>query len=70
MTALTRPDQINVYRLMTLRSALKLESIGMKRSHGRSTNSIVCAELGLPKGTKIATTLAALNAHIDMLTVG
>ena len=35
MTSLTTPEQINAFRLLTLRGAVKLEAIGMKR-RGRS----------------------------------
>ena len=43
MTALTTPDQIAHFRMLTLRSALKLEIAGMKR-RGRSAYSILKAE--------------------------
>jgi hypothetical protein len=42
MTALTTPSQIEAYRLATLRSGLKLELKGMKRS-GRSCYAILKA---------------------------
>jgi hypothetical protein len=51
MTILTNPDQIAAFRLLTLRSMLKLEIHGMTRS-GRSAYSIIKSELGL-KGNKI-----------------
>lgn len=49
MTVLTG-KQINVHRLVTLLSMLKLESLGMKR-HGPSALSIVKSEFGL-RGSK------------------
>jgi hypothetical protein len=63
---LSTPDQIALYRLLALRQALKFEALGMKR-RGRSANTIVCAELGLPKGTKIKDSLAALESLIEAL---
>ena len=47
---LDAPDQIEHFRLLTLRQMLRLELIGMKRS-GRSAYSIIKDELGL-KGNK------------------
>ena len=44
------PEKINGLRLLTLKNALKLEVIGMKR-RGASAFSIVKAEFGL-KGNK------------------
>lgn len=69
MQALTTPDQIDYYRqvqILALHSALKLESLGMKR-RGQSANSVACAMLGLRKGTPIAETLAAVNALVDSM---
>ena len=47
---LNTTNQIEHFRLLTLRQMLKLELIGMKRS-GRSAYSIIKYELGL-KGNK------------------
>ncbi len=44
MTALTTPEQINLFRLCTLRSGLKLEIRGMQMSRGRSCYAILKAE--------------------------
>ena len=41
MTALTTTDQIETFRLMTLRSALKLEIKGMRMSRGQSAYKIL-----------------------------
>jgi hypothetical protein len=43
MTALTTPKQIDTYRLCSLRSALKLEIIGMSRK-GQSAYTILKAQ--------------------------
>ena len=47
---LDQPKQIEAFRMKALRSALKLEVLGMKK-RGRSAYSIVKAEFGL-KGSK------------------
>ncbi len=44
------PEQIDMFRLLSLRSALKLECLGMKR-RGQSAYSIIKAEYGF-KGNK------------------
>ena len=49
-TMLTTPEEISAARLITLRGALKLELLGMKR-RGRSAYSIIKEEFGL-KGNK------------------
>ena len=50
MIALDTPEQIEMYRLLSLRSALKLECLGMSR-RGQSAYSIIKAEYGF-KGNK------------------
>ena len=50
MIILDTPEQIDLFRLLSLRSALKLECLGMSR-RGQSVYSIVKAEYG-PKGNK------------------
>ena len=47
---LNTPNQIDAFRLLTLRGALRLEVMGMKR-HGRSAYAIVKEEFAL-KGNK------------------
>ena len=50
MITLDTPEQIDMFRLLSLRSALKLECLGMKR-RGQSAYSIIKAEYGF-KGNK------------------
>jgi hypothetical protein len=45
-SALTTPEQIALYRLATLRSALKLESKGLRISKGPTALSILRSEYG------------------------
>ena len=50
MITLDTPEQIDLFRFLSLRSALKLECLGMKR-RGQSAYSIVKQEYGF-KGNK------------------
>ena len=56
-------DNINFFRLLSLRSALKLEIVGMKK-RGRSAYSIVKEEFGF-KGSK-RSVLADLEELIEL----
>ncbi len=58
-------DQILRYRLIVLRKGVELEQMGMKK-RGRSCAAIAKEELGLPKNTKRADLIAALNALIEV----
>ena len=58
------PEAINAYRLCALRSALKLEILGMKK-RGQSAYSIVKQEFGF-KGSK-EKVLQQLNEYVDEL---
>jgi len=50
MTVLDTPEQIDMFRFLSLKSALKLECLGMTR-RGQSAYSIIKAEYGF-KGNK------------------
>ena len=63
MSVLTDPDKINMFRIKTLRSGLKLECLGMKR-RGRSVYAIIKNEFGF-RGTK-QQVLQQLEAWIKM----
>jgi hypothetical protein len=58
-------DQILRYRLIVLRKGVELEQMGMKK-RGRSGAAIAREELGMPKNTKRADLIAALNALIEV----
>lgn len=62
MTMITGEQNIKNARILTLRSALKLEVAGLSR-RGRSVYSIVKEEFGF-KGNK-EKVLEQLNAHIE-----
>ena len=66
MTMLTTPDQINMYRVLTLRAGLRLEVRGMKLSRGLSCYALIKNEFGF-KGNK-AKVLDQMNAFIDEAT--
>ena len=51
MTTVITGENIEVYRLMVLLSALKLEMLGIKRSKGRTAYSIIKSEFNL-KGNR------------------
>ena len=46
MLVLKTPDQINAFRLLTLKGALKMETFGMTR-RGESAFSVIKREFGL-----------------------
>mgnify|MGYP003135089770 FL=1 len=66
MIAYDSPDQIALFRLKSLRGALKLEILGMKRN-GRSVYSIVKEEFGF-KGNK-QKVLKQLELKIEEITL-
>ena len=59
---LSTPDQIQMYRIATLRTAVRLEIRGIRAtSKGRSASAIAKELLGLPRSTKRQDVLDALN---------
>ena len=56
------PDKINMFRLLSLKGALKLEMVGMKRQ-GRSAYAIIKDEFGF-KGNR-EKVLNQLQEHIE-----
>lgn len=62
MTSIHDPEHIERFRILTLRSALKLEIAGMNMSRGRSAYQIIKSEFGF-KGSK-AKVLDQLNTYI------
>jgi len=59
--ALTNSDDINRYRIRTLRSALKLEILGLKRK-GQSVYQMVKQEFGFTGSRQLV--LEQLNTYI------
>lgn len=60
---ITKPEQIELYRLKVLLSALKLEANGLKLSRGSSALSVVKKQFGF-KGSRERVT-AQLQAFHD-----
>ena len=68
MTALTTPGQIALYRLATLRTALKLEARGLKMSKGPTALSVLRKDYGY-KGQRDAI-LAQVTADVAAQMLG
>lgn len=64
MSALTTPEQIAMFRLATLRSALRLELRGMRVSRGRTAYAVL-KDMGY-RGTRDAV-LAQVTADVEAL---
>ncbi len=66
MTALTSPEQIALFRIAALKSAVKLEMMGLRRSsRGRSATAIAREQMGLRKSAPRAEVLRALEAALS-----
>lgn len=61
---LNTPQQIETARLLTLKAAVRLESLGMKR-RGPAAAVIARKECGLPARAPYAVVIAELQARID-----
>ena len=64
-TVIETPEQVATARLMVLKQAVRLESVGMRHSSGRSMRKIACAELGLRLNTSYDDVVGALAKEID-----
>ena len=69
MSTLNDEKAIAIYRLAVLRSAVKLEVLGMTR-RGRSATTIVKKELGLKRSLKSIEVLAVLDYTIAKINRG
>jgi hypothetical protein len=58
------PEGINYARLCALKMAVRLETLGMRRSGGVSASAIAAHELGLKKGTRKVKVLQLLEERI------
>jgi hypothetical protein len=61
MFSLTTPEQISRFHILTLRSACKLEALGMRHSSGKRASVQAKALLGMPRGAKLADVVKALD---------
>lgn len=66
---LSTPIQIKHYRLLALKSALKMESIGLRHSRLGSLRKPTAIEMGLKPNAKIPEVIAALEVKIKELEV-
>jgi hypothetical protein len=62
---MTDKDKILQYRLLTIRSGVRLEALGMKKS-GKSCTAIAKEMLGYSRNTKREEVLQALDALINV----
>ena len=67
MASITRPEDINRFRMFVILKGIDLEAKGIKPTRGRSCLSIAKGILGLPKGAKRETVRAALASLIESL---
>jgi hypothetical protein len=65
---ISTPEGIAAYRLIVMKSAVKLESKGMKMSRGRNITAQARRELGLKARAPHAEVIAALEAKIKEIT--
>lgn len=65
---LTTPEQIERFRLVTLRAAVRLESVGMKK-RGRSATSISRELLGLSRSAPFPAVIEGLTQRIEAIYV-
>ena len=61
---ITGTEDINIARLLTLRSALKLQMLGMK-CRGRQASVIIKEELNIPKSKSLKQTLNLLETALE-----
>jgi len=58
---------IPYFQLCQWKAAVKLESLGMKHSSGRSVTALVKKTFGLPRSTTRDAIIAMLQGYIDEL---
>lgn len=64
MPTIDAPDAISRFQLVTIKSAVKLESKGMTHSSRKSVRKHACIMLGLPTSTKHDKVIEALERRI------
>lgn len=58
------PSDLETARLMILKQAVRLESVGMRHSSGKSMRKAACKALGLTANTGYDSVIGALNREI------
>ena len=66
MAALTTPEAISHFQLLTLRAAVKMEGLGMRHSSGRSATAHAKRLLGMKMSAKREEVLAELNKRLEV----
>lgn len=64
-TVIEGEGQIAIARLMALKQAVRLESIGMRHSSGKSMRKVACLELGLVRNASYDSVIGALAKEIE-----
>ena len=64
MSTMITGNGIPLFRLLTLRSGVKLEARGMRLTRGRTCTAIAKQEFGLSRGTRRPKVLEAIEAAI------
>ena len=58
------PDARDLYHFAMWRGAVRLESVGLRHSSGRSVRKFVALQLGMRPGAKSETVIAELDKRI------
>ena len=58
-------EAVNLFQLIAVKSAIKLEALGMKHSSGRSVRKMWAVHLGLKPSAKADEVIAAIQSKID-----
>jgi hypothetical protein len=64
---LNTPNGITFARLAALKGAVRLESVGLKHSSGKSMRKLAAVEMGLKPSAKHIEVIAALAAKMEEL---
>ena len=58
-------EAVNLFQLIAVKSAIKLESLGMRHSSGKSVRKMWAVQMGLKPTAKAEVVIAAIQAKID-----
>ena len=61
---LDKPDQIRVYQLLVVRSAIRLEAKGLRHSSGLNVRAAWARRFGMRRGSSTEAVLARLDAEL------
>lgn len=66
-TVINTPQGIRIYQLLAVKSAIKLEKLGMRHSCGRSVRKMWAVQMGLKPTAKADEVITAIQAEIDRI---